>query len=110
MHSKSEQDATGCQRVLILEIHIQGPFGGSLVFSGDPNPAPEDTGGRRSRGPSPARSPLSRTAPGRLEQLDQDDEEDTTHLKKVHLVCRLLFFAESPLLSLLHGFVAVSVQ
>merc|ERR1712223_2010719 len=39
-------------------------------------------GGRRSRGPSPARSPLSRTAPGRLEQLDQDDEEDTTHLKK----------------------------
>ena len=76
---------------MILEIHIQGPFGGSLVFSGDPNPPPEDTGGRRSRGPSPARSPLSRTAPGRLEQLDQDDEEDTTHLKKVHLVCRLLF-------------------
>jgi len=59
-----------------------GPFGGSLVFSGDPNPPPEDAGGRRSRGPSPARSPLSRTAPGRLEQLDQDDEEDTTHLKK----------------------------
>merc|ERR550517_1555684 len=59
-----------------------GPFGGSLVFSGDPAPPPEDVG-RRSRGPSPGGGPpLSRTAPGRLEQLDQDEDEDHTHLKK----------------------------
>ena len=70
-------------------LHLKGPFGGSLVFSGDPAPPPEDVG-RRSRGPSPGGGPpLSRTAPGRLEQLDQDEDEDHTHLKKVEPVCCL---------------------
>ena len=69
------------------QLHLKGPFGGSLVFSGDPAPPHEDAG-RRSRGPSPG-PPLSRTAPGRLEQLDQDEDEDHTHLKKVRLVCCL---------------------
>ena len=70
------------------QLHIiKGPFGGSLVFSGDPAP-PLDDAGRRSRGPSPG-PPLSRTAPGRLEQLDQEDDEDHTHLKKVQPVCCL---------------------
>ena len=69
------------------QLHLKGPFGGSLVFSGDPAPPHEDAG-RRSRGPSPG-PPLSRTAPGRLEQLDQDEDEDHTHLKKVRFVCCL---------------------
>ena len=80
-------------------MHLKGPFGGSLVFSGDPAPPPEDSG-RRSRGPSPG-PPLSRTAPGRLEQLDQlEEDEDHTHLKKVRSV------SAEWTLSFLHGFSA----
>ena len=67
-----------CQADTILGITLAapGPFGGSLVFSGEASASGEGVGGRRT--PSPrAGEDVSRTAPGRL-------EDDGNHLKKVN--------------------------